>query len=97
MHHEMFPNVNHMWSDSHDKNPVIKFIMIGSIIHNVFNFFFISFYLGYIDDIVEPNQTRKRICDDLELLAKKELKNPKKKHGNIPLWEKKFDIFYNEI
>lgn len=40
---------------------------------------------GYIDDIIEPNQTRKRICDDLELLAKKSLENPKKKHGNIPL------------
>lgn len=40
---------------------------------------------GYIDDIVEPNQTRKRICDDLELLSTKQLENPKKKHGNIPL------------
>jgi len=40
---------------------------------------------GYIDDIISPNETRKKICDDLELLAKKELENPKKKHGNIPL------------
>jgi len=40
---------------------------------------------GFIDDIIEPNTTRQRICHDLELLANKNLKNPKKKHANIPL------------
>ena len=40
---------------------------------------------GYVDDVIEPNTTRQRICCDLELLAKKQLKNPKKKHANIPL------------
>jgi propionyl-CoA carboxylase beta chain len=40
---------------------------------------------GFVDDIIEPNTTRKRICRDLELLANKNLKNPKKKHANIPL------------
>ncbi|TKR81779.1 hypothetical protein L596_015600 [Steinernema carpocapsae] len=40
---------------------------------------------GYIDDIIEPRTTRRRICEDLKMLESKELKNPKKKHGNIPL------------
>ncbi|CAM2714494.1 unnamed protein product [Rotaria socialis] len=40
---------------------------------------------GFVDDIIEPNTTRQRICRDLELLAAKNLKNPKKKHANIPL------------
>jgi len=40
---------------------------------------------GFIDDIIEPRTTRRRICQDLELLESKKLKNPKKKHGNIPL------------
>lgn len=40
---------------------------------------------GYVDDIIEPRMTRRRICQDLELLATKELKNPWKKHANIPL------------
>ena len=40
---------------------------------------------GFIDDIIEPNTTRQRICRDLQLLANKKLKNPKKKHANIPL------------
>jgi propionyl-CoA carboxylase beta chain len=40
---------------------------------------------GFVDDIIEPNTTRQRICRDLELLKNKNLKNPKKKHANIPL------------
>jgi len=40
---------------------------------------------GFVDDIIEPNTTRKRICRDLELLANKNLSNPMKKHANIPL------------
>jgi propionyl-CoA carboxylase beta chain len=40
---------------------------------------------GYVDDIIQPRATRRRICQDLEILATKKLKNPWKKHGNIPL------------
>jgi len=40
---------------------------------------------GYIDDIIDPSETRKRICRDLELLQNKDLKNPYKKHANMPL------------
>jgi len=40
---------------------------------------------GYVDDIIEPRTTRRKLCEDLELLAGKKLENPWKKHGNIPL------------
>jgi len=40
---------------------------------------------GYVDDIIEPRTTRKRLCQDLELLKNKNQENPKKKHANIPL------------
>lgn len=40
---------------------------------------------GFIDDIIPPHMTRKRICEDLELLATKKQELPWKKHGNIPL------------
>jgi propionyl-CoA carboxylase beta chain len=40
---------------------------------------------GFVDDIVDPAETRLRICEDLEVLESKELENPWKKHGNIPL------------
>ncbi|XP_023226183.1 propionyl-CoA carboxylase beta chain, mitochondrial-like [Centruroides sculpturatus] len=40
---------------------------------------------GFVDDIIEPQTTRTRICRDLELLQNKKLTNPWKKHANIPL------------
>jgi propionyl-CoA carboxylase beta chain len=40
---------------------------------------------GFVDDIIEPRLTRMKICQDLHLLESKSLKNPWKKHSNIPL------------
>ncbi len=40
---------------------------------------------GYIDDVIFPHNTRKRICRSLAMLYQKKMKNPWKKHGNIPL------------
>ncbi|ESO96016.1 hypothetical protein LOTGIDRAFT_116228 [Lottia gigantea] len=40
---------------------------------------------GFVDDIIEPESTRKRLCEDLDILAKKDRKNPWKKHANMPL------------
>ncbi len=46
---------------------------------------FIAGSLGFIDDVIMPNATRKRICRSLAMLRNKELTNPWRKHGNIPL------------
>ncbi|KAM4540482.1 propionyl-CoA carboxylase beta chain, mitochondrial [Fundulus diaphanus] len=40
---------------------------------------------GFVDDIIEPATTRRKICSDLEVLASKKQVNPWKKHANIPL------------
>lgn len=40
---------------------------------------------GFVDDIIEPRETRRRLCRDLSALSTKKLLNPWKKHGNIPL------------
>jgi acetyl-CoA carboxylase carboxyltransferase component len=40
---------------------------------------------GYIDDVIEPRNTRFRVIRALEQLESKALTNPAKKHGNIPL------------
>jgi propionyl-CoA carboxylase beta chain len=40
---------------------------------------------GYVDDIIDPRDTRPRLIDALEMLASKRDRNPPKKHGNIPL------------
>ncbi len=40
---------------------------------------------GFIDDIIEPKDTRKKLIYYFEILENKVDSNPKKKHGNIPL------------
>jgi acetyl-CoA carboxylase carboxyltransferase component len=40
---------------------------------------------GFIDDVIEPKETRPRLINALEMLANKRDANPAKKHGNIPL------------
>lgn len=40
---------------------------------------------GYIDDVIEPHETRARLINGLEMLQNKRDSNPQKKHGNIPL------------
>jgi acetyl-CoA carboxylase carboxyltransferase component len=40
---------------------------------------------GYLDDIIEPHETRPRLINALEMLRNKRDSNPSKKHGNNPL------------
>ncbi len=46
---------------------------------------FVAAERGYIDDVIKPHSTRKRIARALRLLRTKQLTNPWKKHDNIPL------------
>jgi len=41
--------------------------------------------LGYVDEIISPEETRPRLIGALEMLQNKRDRNPPKKHGNIPL------------
>jgi acetyl-CoA carboxylase carboxyltransferase component len=40
---------------------------------------------GYIDNVIEPHETRTRLINSLEMLRNKQRTLPPKKHGNIPL------------
>jgi acetyl-CoA carboxylase carboxyltransferase component len=40
---------------------------------------------GYVDDVIEPRETRPRLINALEVLRNKRDTNPPKKHGNLPL------------
>jgi propionyl-CoA carboxylase beta chain len=40
---------------------------------------------GFVDAVIQPRETRKKLIDALEMLGTKRDKNPPKKHGNIPL------------
>ncbi|MEM7407532.1 MAG: acyl-CoA carboxylase subunit beta [Pseudomonadota bacterium] len=46
---------------------------------------FVAGTYGFIDDVIMPHGTRRRLCRALRMLRDKELDNPWKKHSNIPL------------
>jgi propionyl-CoA carboxylase beta chain len=46
---------------------------------------FVSAERGFLDEVIMPHSTRKRVCRALNMLRNKELLNPWKKHDNIPL------------
>ena len=46
---------------------------------------FVAAKRGYIDDVIMPHGTRRRIIQSLDMLKTKKLDNPWRKHGNIPL------------
>ena len=41
--------------------------------------------LGYVDEVIRPRETRKKVIAALRMLRNKRQQNPPKKHGNIPL------------
>ena len=46
---------------------------------------FVAAQRGFVDEVIRPHNTRKRVCGALRMLRGKELQNPWKKHDNIPL------------
>ncbi|MDY6817789.1 MAG: acyl-CoA carboxylase subunit beta [Halobacteriales archaeon] len=40
---------------------------------------------GFLDDVIEPPETRPRLIEDLQMIKRKRSQQPEKKHGNIPL------------
>ena len=46
---------------------------------------FVAGSRGYIDDVIAPHSTRKRVCRSFAVLRNKKLDNPWRKHDNIPL------------
>ena len=46
---------------------------------------FVAAERGYIDDVIMPHATRRRVARALRMLRGKKLENPWKKHDNIPL------------
>jgi propionyl-CoA carboxylase beta chain len=46
---------------------------------------FVAAERGYIDEVITPRNTRRRICRSLNMLRNKTVENPWKKHDNIPL------------
>jgi propionyl-CoA carboxylase beta chain len=46
---------------------------------------FVAAERGFLDDVIMPHSTRRRVARALDMLKGKQLENPWKKHDNIPL------------
>ncbi len=58
--------------------------LIADYRHNLANPY-VAASRGFIDDVIEPKDTRIKVIKALEMLENKVDTNPRKKHGNIPL------------
>jgi len=67
------------------EDPVAKKAELVQLYREKFANPYVAASRGYIDDVIEPRETRPRLINGLELLAHKRDHNPSKKHGNIPL------------
>ncbi len=66
-------------------DPVAKKAELVAIYREKFANPYVAAEWGYIDDVIEPKETRPRLINALEMLQNKRDTNPPKKHGNIPL------------
>ena len=67
------------------KDPVARTAELVADYREKFASPYVAAERGYIDDVIEPKETRPRLINALEMLSNKRDTNPAKKHGNIPL------------
>jgi acetyl-CoA carboxylase carboxyltransferase component len=67
------------------KDPVKKKAELVADYREKFASPYVAAERGYIDDVIEPKETRPRLINALEMLSNKRDTSPAKKHGNIPL------------
>jgi len=67
------------------KDPTAKRAELVKMYREKFANPYIAAGRGYLDDVIEPRETRPRLIEALRMLQNKRDSNPPKKHGNIPL------------
>ncbi len=78
-------NIIHREAIAKAKDPAAERARLTAEYEQMFSNPYVSAELGYIDEVIEPALTRKRVIDSLEMLKNKRDITPPKKHGNIPL------------
>ncbi len=66
-------------------NPALEKNRLVEEYRNKFANPYVAASKGYIDDVIDPRETRSKIISALEMLEGKTVDSPAKKHGNIPL------------
>ena len=67
------------------KDPAAKKAELAAEYRQKFANPYVAAARGYVDDVIEPRETRARLINALQVLQNKRDENPPKKHGNIPL------------
>ncbi|MDH5642639.1 MAG: acyl-CoA carboxylase subunit beta [Gemmatimonadota bacterium] len=67
------------------KDPDAKLAELEASYRETFANPYLAAARGYVDDVIDPRETRPRLISALETLLTKRARLPKKKHGNIPL------------
>jgi acetyl-CoA carboxylase carboxyltransferase component len=67
------------------EDPVAKKAELVAEYRELFANPFVAAQRGFIDDVIEPKETRPRLINALHMLQNKRDENPPKKHGNMPL------------
>jgi acetyl-CoA carboxylase carboxyltransferase component len=78
-------NIIHRKELTNTEDPVKKKAELVEEYREKFANPYIAAARGYIDDVIEPRETRQRLINALEMLSNKRDSNPPKKHGCIPL------------
>lgn len=68
-----------------DSDPETKRKSMVNEYNNKFNNPYVSANMGYVDEVIQPHDTRSKLIDALNALENKRERNPQKKHGNSPL------------
>jgi propionyl-CoA carboxylase beta chain len=67
------------------ENPEAERARLASDYRNTFANPYRAAELGYIDEVIKPEDTRPRVIEAFEMLEGKRQTNPPRKHGNVPL------------
>jgi propionyl-CoA carboxylase beta chain len=78
-------NVIHRRAITSAEDPNAKRAELISDYQERFSNPYIAAERGYVDDVIEPSETRRRLVKSLEMLRSKRETIPQRKHGNIPL------------
>ena len=78
-------NIIHRREIAEAEDPVARKAELVAEYRELFANPYIAAQRGYIDDVIEPSETRPRLINALNMLQNKRDQNPPKKHGNMPL------------
>ena len=70
---------------SNSKDPLKKRMELVQDYKNKFSNPYIAVSKGYIDEVIEPRETRERLITGLRCIYRKREGKPMRKHGNIPV------------